>query len=157
MKTILFKFQVVISQSCHMTYIFPSSSFYQYLLSSDLCNFKGKRLLKLCTTKTIKLWELYPLPCIGTLLSEKVIEIVLPLIVPRMYIAASTHCLNLILDTWVRIYSYSKIQQTKMLVTCQRFGDWFLFGLVWPYSSDQKNIIKVCSKSLLLTCSSNKL
>ena len=23
-----------------------------------------------------------------------------------------------------------KIQQTKMLVTCQRFGDWFLFGLV---------------------------
>ena len=50
-----------------------------------------------------------------------------------------------------------KIQQTKMLVTCQRFGDWFLFGLVWPYSSNQKNIIKVGSKSLLLTCSSNKL
>ena len=24
---------------------------------------------------------------------------------------------------------YTKIQQTKMLVTCQRFGDWFLFGL----------------------------
>ena len=51
----------------------------------------------------------------------------------------------------------AKIQQTKMLVTCQRFGDWFLFGLVWPYSSNQKNIIKVCSKSLLLTRSSNKL
>ena len=50
-----------------------------------------------------------------------------------------------------------KIQQTKMLVTCQRFGDWFLFGLVWPYSSIQKNIMKVGSKSLLLTCSSNKL
>ena len=50
-----------------------------------------------------------------------------------------------------------KIQQTKMLVTCQRFGDWFLFGLVWPYSSNQKNIMKVGSKSLLLTCSSNKL
>jgi hypothetical protein len=30
-----------------------------------------------------------------------------------------------------------------MLVTCQRFGDWFLFGLVWPYSSNQKNIMKV--------------
>ena len=43
-----------------------------------------------------------------------------------------------------------KIQQTKMLVTCQRFGDWFLFGLVWPYSSNQKNIMKVGSKSLLL-------
>ena len=54
-------------------------------------------------------------------------------------------------------YLGSKIQQTKMLVTCQRFGDWFLFGLVWPYSSNQKNIMKVGSKSLLLTCSSNKL
>ena len=53
--------------------------------------------------------------------------------------------------------SYSKIQQTKMLVMCQRFGDWFLFGLVWPYSSNQKNIMKVGSKSLLLTCSSTKL
>ena len=51
----------------------------------------------------------------------------------------------------------TKIQQTKMLVTCQRFGDWFLFGPVWPYSSNQKNIIKEGSKSLLLTCSSNKL
>ena len=50
-----------------------------------------------------------------------------------------------------------KIQRTKMLVTCQRFGDWFLFGLVWPYSSNQKNIMKVGSKSLLITCSSNKL
>ena len=75
--------------------------------------------------QTIKLWELYPLPCMGTLLSEKVIEIVLPLIVPRMYIAASTHCLYLILNTWVRIYSNfvsqmssRKIQQTKMLVMC---------------------------------------
>ena len=27
-----------------------------------------------------------------------------------------------------------KIRQTKMLVTCQRFGDLFLFGLVWQYS-----------------------
>ena len=31
----------------------------------------------------------------------------------------------------------AKIQQTKMLVTCQRFGDLFLFGLVWQYSSVQ--------------------
>ena len=30
-----------------------------------------------------------------------------------------------------------KIQQTKMLVTCKRFGDSFLFGLVWQYSSVQ--------------------
>ena len=28
---------------------------------------------------------------------------------------------------------YSKIQQTKMLVTCQRFGVLFLFGLVRQY------------------------
>ena len=40
-----------------------------------------------------------------------------------------------------------------MLVTCQRFGDLFLFGLVWQYSSIQKNIIKVESKSWILTCS----
>ena len=33
--------------------------------------------------------------------------------------------------------SYPKIQQTKMLVTCQRLGDFFLFGLVWQYSSVQ--------------------
>ena len=40
-----------------------------------------------------------------------------------------------------------------MLVTCHRFGDWFLFGLVWQYSSIQKNIIKVGAKSWMLTCS----
>ena len=32
---------------------------------------------------------------------------------------------------------YTKIQQTKMLVMCQRFGDLFLFGLVWQYSTNQ--------------------
>ena len=46
----------------------------------------------------------------------------------------------------------SKIQQTKMLVTCQRFDDLFLFGLVWQYSSIQKNMIKVGLKSWILTC-----
>ena len=40
-----------------------------------------------------------------------------------------------------------------MLVTCQRFGDWFLFGLVWQYSSIQKNITKVGAMSWMLTCS----
>ena len=39
-----------------------------------------------------------------------------------------------------------------MLVTCQRFGYLFLFGLVWQYSSIQKNIMKVGSKPRLLTC-----
>ena len=34
-------------------------------------------------------------------------------------------------------YPYPKIQQTKMLVMCQWFGDLFLFGLVWQYSSVQ--------------------
>ena len=32
----------------------------------------------------------------------------------------------------------SKTQQTKMVVTCQRFFDLFLFGLVWQYSKNQK-------------------
>ena len=32
----------------------------------------------------------------------------------------------------------TKIQQTKILVTCQRFGDLFLFGLIWQYSSDHR-------------------
>ena len=40
-----------------------------------------------------------------------------------------------------------------MLVTFQRFGDLFLFGLVWQYSSIQKNIIQVASKSWIFTCS----
>ena len=31
----------------------------------------------------------------------------------------------------------AKIQQTKMLAMCQKFGDLFLFGLVWQYSSVQ--------------------
>jgi hypothetical protein len=30
-----------------------------------------------------------------------------------------------------------KIQQTKMLVTLQRFGDFLLFGLVWQYSTNK--------------------
>ena len=42
-----------------------------------------------------------------------------------------------------------------MLVMCQSFCDLFLFGLVWQYSSIQKNIMKVGSKPWLLTCISN--
>ena len=50
----------------------------------------------------------------------------------------------------------SKIQQTKMLVTCQRFGDLFLFGLVWQYSKNQNQYDKgIGLKSWLLTCISN--
>ena len=49
-----------------------------------------------------------------------------------------------------------KIEQTKMLVTCQRFGDLFLFGLVWQYSSVQTKYNKGRFKDMwLLTCSSN--
>ena len=36
----------------------------------------------------------------------------------------------------------SKIKQTKILVTCQRFGDFFLFGLVWQYSTNQNQYNK---------------
>ena len=49
-----------------------------------------------------------------------------------------------------RSREHPKIQQTKMLVMCQRFGELFLFGLVRQYSSIQKNIIKVGSKSWIL-------
>ena len=51
----------------------------------------------------------------------------------------------------------AKIQQIKMLVMCQRFGDLFLFGLVWQYSTNQNQYDKgKCKiKSWLLTCSSN--
>ena len=46
-----------------------------------------------------------------------------------------------------------------MLVMCQRYGNLFLFWLVWPVSGSilqfRKNINKVSSKSWLLTCSSN--
>ena len=42
-------------------------------------------------------------------------------------------CFNFSTNSYVR----TKIQQTKMLVTGQRFGDLFLFGLVWQYSSVQ--------------------
>ena len=34
-------------------------------------------------------------------------------------------------------HTASQIQQTKVLVMCQRFCDLFLFGLVWQYSSVQ--------------------
>ena len=34
-------------------------------------------------------------------------------------------------------YPIPKVQQTKILVMCQRFSDLFLFGLVWQYSSVQ--------------------
>ena len=42
-------------------------------------------------------------------------------------------CFNFSTNSYVR----TKIQQTKMLVTGQRFGDLFLFGLVWQQSSVQ--------------------
>ena len=37
----------------------------------------------------------------------------------------------------------SKIKQTKILITYQRFGDLFLFGLVWQYSTNQNQYNKV--------------
>ena len=36
----------------------------------------------------------------------------------------------------------AKIQQTKMIVMCQSFGDLFLFGLIWQYSSNHKTYNK---------------
>ena len=44
-------------------------------------------------------------------------------------------CFKIQLDFYA--IGWSKLQQTKMVVTCQRFSDLFLFGLVWQYSSVQ--------------------
>ena len=50
---------------------------------------------------------------------------------PKMNIPTSKDC-------YFKISAVeTKIQQTMMLVTCQRFGNLFLFGLVWQYSSLQ--------------------
>ena len=43
-------------------------------------------------------------------------------------------------DSELLCHTQAKIQQTKMLVRCQRFGDWFLFGLVWPHTTYCWNI-----------------
>ena len=60
--------------------------------------------------------------------------------------------------TDISLSSGLKIQQTKMLITCLRFGDLVLFGLVWQYSTDQNQYNKgIGSKSWLLTCSSNTI
>ena len=67
-------------------------------------------------------------------------------------IAIAKESVSFYLPSWVLC---TKIQQTKMLVTCQRFGDLLLFGLVWQYSWFRQNIIKLDSKSWLLTCSRN--
>ena len=45
-----------------------------------------------------------------------------------------------------------KIQQTKMLVNCQRFGDLFLFGLIWQYSSNHKTYDKGRFKVIAVFC-----
>ena len=47
-------------------------------------------------------------------------------------------------------HSYAKIQQTKMLVTRQRFGDFFYLGWSGSILQFRQNIIKVGSKSWLL-------
>ena len=45
---------------------------------------------------------------------------------------------------------HPKIQQSKMLVTCQRSGDLFLFGLIWQYSSNHKTY-KKCRFKVIVT------
>ena len=57
-------------------------------------------------------------------------------VVSRCSISIDVFHLHLPTYTQAR-QSLTKIQQTKMLVTCQRFDDLFLFGLVWQYSSVQ--------------------
>ena len=49
---------------------------------------------------------------------------------------------------------YSRLR-CLLRVKTPRFGDLFLFGLVWQYLPIRTNIIKVPSKSWQLTCSNN--
>ena len=49
-----------------------------------------------------------------------------------------TICVRLKVKDCVCCRESPKIQQTRMLVTCQRFGDLFLFGQIWQYSSNHK-------------------
>jgi hypothetical protein len=70
----------------------------------------------------------------------------------RRALHSSTKCIQvpdsrsgghrLVIKGFIIKYANPKIQQTKMLVTCQRFGDLFLFGLVWQYSSNHKTYSK---------------
>ena len=55
----------------------------------------------------------------------------------------SAPCIHNIIST--------KIQQIKMLLTCQRFDDLSLFGMVWQYSTNQNQYDKVQSYGYLLT------
>ena len=43
---------------------------------------------------------------------------------------------------FTNFYILTKIQQTKMLVACKRFGDLFFFGLICQYSSNHKTYDK---------------
>ena len=49
---------------------------------------------------------------------------------------------SMVRKTASKLLRSTKIQQTKMLVTWQRFGDLFLFGLIWQYSSNHKTYNK---------------
>ena len=40
-------------------------------------------------------------------------------------------------ETEQHLYHKAKIKQAKMLITCQRFADLFLFGLAVVFSSDK--------------------
>ena len=61
---------------------------------------------------------------------------------------------NIIIDN-SNHYFKSKIQQTKMIVMCQRFGDLFFLGWSGSILQFRQNMIRVGSKSWLLTRSSN--
>jgi hypothetical protein len=58
------------------------------------------------------------------------------------YFQASGSTLTQQLSQYVAGLLGPKIQQTKMLVTCQRFGVLVVFGLVWQYSSIQTSYNK---------------
>ena len=77
-----------------------------------------------------------------------------PLFEYEAYISYIIHCYKIICYVYAAVESEGPFtlkipllpckhtEQTKMLVTCQRFGDLFLFGLVWQYSTNQNQYNK---------------
>ena len=47
-------------------------------------------------------------------------------------------------DIFLSLLPPDKIHLTKMLVTCQRYGDLFLFGLVWQYLDEERWFMYDC-------------
>ena len=93
----------------------------------------------------------FPLPSVAVILVAVAVQVILDKIVISFFFNLRllhgnlvqnqlTSCKE-ILILW---HHKPKMQHTKMLFTCHRFGDLFLYGLVWQYSSVQTKCILIC-------------